>query len=92
MPKIKFIEDDIEVDVPEGIELRVVCQEHEMSLPFGCENGVCGTCLVSVKEGAENLTEKTEQEAETLEVLMGYEDSRLACQCKVTGDVTFDLD
>lgn len=92
MPKVKFIADDKEVEVPAGTEFREVCQENDMSLPFGCENGICGTCLVSIKEGAEHLSEKTEQEKETLEVLLAYEDQRLACQCKVQGDVTFDLD
>ena len=92
MPKVKFVEDNIEAEAPEGTELREVCQSNDMSLPFGCENGICGTCLVSIKEGKENLTEKTPQEAETLEVLLAYEDQRLACQCKVQGDVTFDLD
>ena len=92
MPNVKFIEDDIEVEVPEGTELREVCQQNDMTLPFGCENGVCGTCLVSIKEGEDNLTEKTSQEKETLEILMGYEDQRLACQCQVKGDVVFDLD
>lgn len=92
MPKVKFVEDNIEVEVESGTELRDVCQQNDMTLPFGCENGVCGTCLVSIKEGSEHLTEKTDQEKETLEVLLAYEDQRLACQCKVTGDVTFDLD
>lgn len=92
MAKVTFVEDNIAVEVEPNTELRDVCQQNDMTLPFGCENGVCGTCLVSIKEGAEHLTEKTDQEKETLEVLLAYEDQRLACQCKVTGDVTFDLD
>ena len=92
MPKVTFIEDNISADIEVGEELREVCQKNAMTLPFGCENGVCGTCLVSIKEGAENLTEKTDQEKETLEVLLAYDDQRLACQCKVSGDVTFDLE
>ncbi|MDP3970392.1 MAG: 2Fe-2S iron-sulfur cluster-binding protein [bacterium] len=92
MAKVKFIADDIEVEVPDGTGLRKCCQENDMTLPFGCENGICGTCLIAVKEGEKNISEKTEQEKETLEMLMAYEDQRLACQCKVNGDVTFDLD
>lgn len=92
MPKVTFIADDKEAEVLAGSELRDACQQNDMSLPFGCENGICGTCLVSIKEGAENLSEKTDQEEETLEVLLAYEDQRLACQCKVQGDVIFDLD
>ena len=92
MPEVKFIADNKEVEVVDGSELREACQENDMSLPFGCENGICGTCLVSIKEGDENLTAKTDQEVETLEVLLAYDDQRLACQCQVNGDVTFDLD
>ncbi len=92
MPKIKFIADNAEAEVEDGKLLREACQENDMTIPFGCENGLCGTCLISVKEGAENLSEKTDMEKETLEALLAYDDQRLACQCHVKGDVTFDLD
>ena len=54
MAKVKFIMDEIEVEVPEGSEFREACQQNDMTIPFGCENGVCGTCLVSIKEGEKN--------------------------------------
>lgn len=93
MPKVTFIADDKSADAQAGELLREVCQANDFTLPFGCENGLCGTCLVAIKSGAEHLSEKTPQEKETLEVLMAYEDQRLACQCKVQGgDVTFDLE
>ena len=92
MPKITFIADNKTADAPEGILLREVCQSNDWSLPFGCENGLCGTCLISVKQGADQLSPKTDQEKETLEVLLAYEDQRLACQCRAQGDVIFDLD
>jgi ferredoxin len=92
MPKVTFLADNKTGDANEGELLREACQRNDFTLPFGCENGLCGTCLVAIKEGAENLTEKTDQEKETLEVLMAYEDQRLACQCHLKGDVTFDLE
>lgn len=92
MPKITFIADNKTAEASEGSLLREVCQTNDMTLPFGCENGLCGTCLVSIKSGAENLTEKTDQEKETLDVLLAYDDQRLACQCRIKGDVTFDLE
>lgn len=93
MPKVIFIADNKSTEAPEGELLRETCQRSDFTLPFGCENGVCGTCLIAIKEGADNLTEKTPQEKETLEVLMAYEDQRLACQCHLKGgDVTFDLE
>lgn len=92
MPKVTFIADDKSAEAQDGELLREVCQKNDFTLPFGCENGLCGTCLITVKEGKDNLTEKTAQEKETLEVLLAYEDQRLACQCHVKGDVKFDLD
>lgn len=92
MPKVTFIADGKSAEANQDELLREACQRNDFTLPFGCENGLCGTCLVAIKEGAENLTEKTDQEKETLEVLLAYEDQRLACQCRVKGDVTFDLE
>ncbi len=92
MPKITFLADKRTVEATAGEQLREVCQRNDFTLPFGCENGLCGTCLISVKTDAANLTPKTEQEKETLGVLKAYEDQRLACQCRVQGDVTFDLE
>ncbi len=92
MPKITFIADNKSADANDGELLREACQRNDFTLPFGCENGLCGTCLVAIKSGAQNLSEKTDQEKDTLEVLMAYEDQRLACQCHVKGDVTFDLE
>lgn len=93
MPKVTFLADNRTVDAEDGELLRETCQRNDLTLPFGCENGLCGTCLVSIKEGAEHLTEKTDQEKETLGVLLAYEDQRLACQCHIKGgDVTFDLE
>lgn len=92
MPKVTFTADDKSAEAPEGTLMREVCQQNDFTLPFGCENGICGTCLVSVKEGAENLSEKTAQEAETLDAIMAYPEQRLMCQCKLQGDVTIDLE
>ena len=93
MPKVTFLIDNKTADAQAGELLREVCQTNDFTLPFGCENGVCGTCLVAVKSGDEHLSPKTNQDKETLDVLMAYEDQRLACQCRVQGgDVIIDLE
>ncbi len=53
----------------------------DLGIPFGCQNGVCGTCRIKVIEGKENLTEPTDAE-----ITMGLDlenNERLACQCKI---------
>jgi ferredoxin len=58
----------------------------ELGVQFGCEDGVCGTCIVEVEEGAENFEPLTDKEKE-----MGLEPAqRLCCQAKIkSGEVKF---
>ncbi|MBT5015997.1 (2Fe-2S)-binding protein [Candidatus Peregrinibacteria bacterium] len=91
MPKVTFQNTGQSVDADEGAELRDVTQKNGWPIPYGCENGICGTCLIKVSENKEGLTEETEHEAQTLKA-MGKADGehRLACQCKIKGDCTIE--
>lgn len=76
----------------DGDDLRQVAEEKGLDIPFGCGSGTCGTCLINITSGKDNLSEMTEQEEFTLEAF-GVEtdgETRLACQCKVSGDVSFE--
>ncbi|MDO8480815.1 MAG: 2Fe-2S iron-sulfur cluster-binding protein [Nanoarchaeota archaeon] len=65
------------VKVEDGAEVKDACKE--LGVVFGCEDGLCGTCLVEVPEGLDNLSERTQAEKD-----MGVEDNnRLMCQCKI---------
>ena len=48
----------------------------------------CGTCLVTVVEGAEHLSEKGGAESRVLLALKANPDQRLACQTWARGDVS----
>ncbi|MCB9362878.1 (2Fe-2S)-binding protein [Candidatus Woesearchaeota archaeon] len=64
-------------EIQDGGEIREACSE--LGVAFGCEEGFCGTCLVEVVDGAENLTPRTDKEED-----MGLEgNQRLACQCRI---------
>ena len=77
MAKIIF-NDEEEVEVADGEPLKVHCED--AGVPFACEEGICGTCVVEIEEGAENLSKFTQEEVDFL----GEQDcERLACQCKV---------
>ncbi len=65
------------VEVVDGDEIRDACDE--LGVPFGCQNGLCGTCMIDVVSGEENLSEITEQE----EILERDKKHRLACQCHI---------
>jgi ferredoxin len=88
MFKVIFSNNGEEVQAEEGAELKDITREKGWPIAYGCEDGACGTCIVEVEEGAENLGEMSDMEKQTLEVMMMNDGQhRLACQCKVKGDV-----
>lgn len=87
MPKVKFKNTGDEAEVEEGTELKDVTKEKGWPIAYGCEDGVCGTCIIKTVAGAENLSPKEDKEKNTLGVMgMDDDEHRLACQCKVKGD------
>ena len=68
-------------EVKDGSEIKEACKE--LGVPFSCEQGVCGTCKITVEEGADNLSELSDAE----EDLDMDESHRLACQCKIKSGV-----
>ncbi|MDB2614244.1 (2Fe-2S)-binding protein [Chlamydiales bacterium] len=79
MPKLIFEHDGEEIDLDEGTPIAEYCED--AGVPFACTEGVCGTCVIEVIEGEENLSPPTEEEADFLGE--GCLDERLACQCKI---------
>jgi len=80
-----------EVESDGTLTLLELCNENDIEMEQACGgNGVCTTCLVEVKEGAENLSEITDREE-----MMGMDPEdpkqRLGCQCKANGDCTVEL-
>lgn len=77
LAKLVFNEEE-EFDIPPGSPIKSYCEE--AGVPFACEEGVCGTCVIEVEEGMENLSEFTQEEAD---FLGEQETERLACRCKI---------
>lgn len=77
MAQLKFRNNDEEVELPDGSKIAEACEE--AGVPFACTEGVCGTCVVEVVEGHENLSTPTQEEKDFL----GDDtcNERLACQC-----------
>ena len=87
MPKVNITTDDLSIDVDEGFALIDMCEDHDTSILFGCRDGACGACMVEVIEGQENLSKMGDDEKDFLETMAAEPSERLACQCKVYGDV-----
>jgi len=78
MAKLIILDTKEEFELTDGSAIAPVCEE--AGVPFACTEGVCGTCVIEVKEGMENLSPFTQEEKDFLGEL-GTE--RLACQCKI---------
>ena len=101
MPKVVFVNEKKEVEVPAGANLREEARKAGIIVYSGLAryvncfgHGQCGTCKVLIKKGAENLSPKTRMERFTLWRMLatiGHEDEmRLACQAQVNGDCTVE--
>jgi ferredoxin len=82
--KLIFDHNSEEVELPDDSPLTEVCEE--AGVPFACTEGVCGTCVIFIKNGKDNLSPPTKEEEDFLGE--GNCDERLACQCRIKkGDV-----
>ena len=79
MATLKFDHNDEEVELEDDSPISEACEE--AGVPFACTEGVCGTCVIEIKEGQENLTPPTKEEEDFLGEGTCHE--RLACQCRI---------
>ena len=91
MPKVTITTDKKTFEVADGYALIDMCEEHDTSILFGCRDGACGACMVRVIQGAENVSAMKDDERDFLETMAAEPNERLACQCKVSGDVTLEV-
>jgi ferredoxin len=91
MPTLTIKTDKKNIDVEAGAAIIDVCENHDTSILFGCRDGACGACMVRVVENPQHLSSMEEHERDFLETMAARDDERLACQCKVLGDVTIEV-
>lgn len=88
MPRVRFLDQDVEVEVPVGksiLEAAVAAHVPEGSACGGvC---ACSTCHVYVEQGAELLSSASEDEEDILDKAFDVQmSSRLGCQAKIQRD------
>jgi ferredoxin len=81
MGKLVLAESGEEYVVDDNTPIAPACEE--AGVPFACTEGVCGTCVIEVKAGMENLSPFTREEEDFLGEM---QHERLACQCKLKGN------
>ena len=87
--EISFPETDFQkVCLPEDCALCEGLDARNSPLLFGCRTGICGTCLIEVVDGYDNLEAPDEEEQEALSIYAPeHPKARLACQIKVCTDL-----
>src|SRR5438105_1507168 len=101
MPKVVFVNEKKEIEVPMGANLRQEARKAGIEVYKGLfrfincfGHGTCCTCRVLVKKGMENLSPKGKLERFTLARMLstiGHEDEmRLSCQVQVNGDCSIE--
>jgi len=93
MANIKFTKENQEIIAADGANLREKALQNQIDLYtfkgklMNCGGyGQCGTCIVEVVEGMENLSPRTEVEQRKLK--KKPESYRLACQTLVNGPIS----
>jgi 2Fe-2S ferredoxin len=90
MPVVKFLDQGIEVEVPEGTSILQAAKK--IGAPEGDACGgvcACSTCHVYVEQGGDLLTEAEEDEEDILDKAFDVRmNSRLGCQAKLREEGT----
>jgi ferredoxin len=89
MPKVTVLPPNVSAEVESGELLLEAGEKAGVEMEAGCFNCSCGTCVVEVVSGMENLSEPTPEELEVLDTWnKDPEKFRLTCCVKVEkGDV-----
>lgn len=77
-----------EVMAAKGEHLLEVAMDHGINIEHAC-GGVCAcsTCHIYIEQGMDSLSEAEEEEEDRVEEAPGLQiNSRLSCQCDITGD------
>jgi ferredoxin len=92
MPTIEFLNEGTRVNCGQYANLRKVALLHGVEVYKGVDriancrgNGLCGTCVMEIVEGLENISTKTLREQFKLKGKPA--NYRLSCQSQVLGDI-----
>jgi len=91
MPKVTFVPAGQSFEVAAGTTLLVSAIQNGLQLRHDCTEAICGTDRVKIVSGEANLSEKTDNEELTLEMMNAGPNERLACVARIVGDVTVEL-
>ena len=91
MPKVTFMPAGAVFRSHGGTTILVSAIQNGIHLRHDCTEAICGTDRVKILSGKEHLSEKTENEELTLEMMNAGPDDRLGCVTRILGDVAVEL-
>src|ERR1051325_1428042 len=91
MAKVTFMPAGLTFEVAAGTTILVSAIQNGLQLRHDCTEAICGTDRIRIASGKDNLSDKTENEELTLEMMNGGEDERAGCVARILGDVTVEL-
>jgi ferredoxin len=80
---ITFEDINVTISAPAGTRIIEISEKVGSSITYGCREGDCGTCIMKVTEGWDNLGEPSVLEDKVLRDNMAGKHNRLACQAQV---------
>jgi ferredoxin len=84
MPKVTVLPANVSAEVEPGELLLEAGEKAGVEMEAGCFNCSCGTCVVEVVSGMENLAEPTPEELDVLDAWnKDPETHRLTCCVKI---------
>lgn len=91
MPKVTFMPAGQSFEVAAGTTILVSAIQNGLQLRHDCTEAICGTDRVKILSGKDNLSEKSDNEELTLEMMNAGLEDRLACVARISGDVTVEV-
>ena len=87
MPKadVTFEDIGVTVTVPAGTRPIEVSEKAGAGITYSCREGECGTCIMKIVSGMENLVQRSVLEDKVLQENLAGRNDRLACQAQVLG-------
>jgi ferredoxin len=80
------------LNVRRGLGFQAFCARNQTPIEFDCRDADCGICIFKLIKGSENLSPKTIKESEFLKAMRADPDERLACQVRLLGDATIEVE
>lgn len=93
MPRVRFVDVNLEVEVPAGTSILAAAKK--AGAPEGDRCGgvcACSTCHVYVVKGHDALSDVEDEEDDILDKAFAVRStSRLGCQAKIQGDIDVEI-